>query len=583
MMDATNTNTALSSALCEELARSGLRRAIVCPGSRSTPYALALERNPAIETTVILDERSAGFIAVGAALASDLPVAVLTTSGSAVANLHPAVVEADEAGVPLILITADRPPELRATGAGQTIDQIKIFGSSVRWFAEVGTHDADDSGLIHMRSVACRAFSAAAGDPRPGPVHLNIPLREPLAPIPDPGSVSARSELALAGRGAGPLSRVVRSRGELEPEITEEIASRIAASRRPALVAGMNRNGDRLAREVTRLAEEAGAPILAEPTSQLRWGTHDRSRIITNYDSIARMANSDLVPDLVIRIGEMPTSKPLRQWIGGDGGPSQIVIEPDPAWKEPTKIADTIVRAAPENLLNDLAERLAVMPERTEWCEKWQEADRLVASAIQEELGSLPSPSEPTVWRMLAQVLADGDRVYSASSMPVRDLEAFLPCGGAAVKFFSNRGANGIDGQVSTAVGIASDALGTTYAVLGDLAFAHDQGALVSARVSDNLRLIVIDNGGGGIFDFLPIADSIEAAEMERLFTTPSELDVAAVAESHGLNVIRPASAGEFEAALAGDHDLILIETDRMENLALHRRVHQRVASVLTP
>ncbi|MFM8527824.1 MAG: 2-succinyl-5-enolpyruvyl-6-hydroxy-3-cyclohexene-1-carboxylic-acid synthase [bacterium] len=581
-MDATNSNTALSSALCEELARSGLRRAVICPGSRSTPYALALERNPAIETTVVLDERSAGFIALGAALASDLPVAVLTTSGSAVANLHPAVVEADEAGVPLILITADRPPELRGTGAGQTIDQIKIFGSAVRWFTEVGTHEADDSGLIHMRSVACRAFATAAGDPRPGPVHLNIALREPLAPTPQPGSVSAKDDLALAGRGVGPLNRVVRARGELDPAVTEEIASRIAASRRPGVLAGMKRNGDRLAHAVTRLAEEAGAPILAEPTSQLRWGAHDRSRIVATYDSIARTADPELIPDLVIRVGEMPTSKPLRQWIGSGGGPTQIVIEPDPAWKEPTKTAEMVVRAAPENLLRDLAERLAVMPERTKWCERWQAADRLVASTIQAELASISSPTEPTLWRTLAQVLAQGDRVFCASSMPIRDLEGFLPCGSAAVKFFSNRGANGIDGQISTAVGIASDALGTTYGVLGDLAFAHDQGALASARAADGLKLIVIDNGGGGIFDFLPIADMLETAEMERLFTTPSGLDVAAVAESHGMQVARPGSTGEFEAALGGGHDLILIEADRAENIALHRRINERVASVLT-
>ncbi|MFM9042552.1 MAG: 2-succinyl-5-enolpyruvyl-6-hydroxy-3-cyclohexene-1-carboxylic-acid synthase, partial [bacterium] len=218
----------------------------------------------------------------------------------------------------------------------------------------------------------------------------------------------------------------------------------------------------------------------------------------------------------------MPTSKPLRQWIGSGGGPTQIVIEPDPAWKEPTKTAEMVVRAAPENLLRDLAERLAVMPERTKWCERWQAADRLVASTIQAELASISSPTEPTLWRTLAQVIAQGDRVFCASSMPIRDLEGFLPCGSAAVKFFSNRGANGIDGQISTAVGIASDALGTTYGVLGDLAFAHDQGALASARAADGLKLIVIDNGGGGIFDFLPIADMLETAEMERLFTTPS-------------------------------------------------------------
>ncbi len=183
-MDPTNANTALASAMVEELARCGVRHAAVSPGSRSTPLALALWRHPAIEVTVLLDERSAGFFALGTALTTRVPAAVLCTSGSAAANLHPAVVEADEAGVPLIVLTADRPPELRGIGAGQTIDQLKLYGEAVRWFCEVGTHDADDEGLLHFRSVACRAYATAAGDPRPGPVHLNVPWREPLAPIP---------------------------------------------------------------------------------------------------------------------------------------------------------------------------------------------------------------------------------------------------------------------------------------------------------------------------------------------------------------------------------------------------------------
>ena len=581
-MDPTNPNTALCSALCEELARSGMRRAVICPGSRSTPLALALERNPAIETTVVLDERSAGFIALGTALASNLPVAVLTTSGSAAANLHPAVVEADEAGVPLICISADRPPELRGVGAGQTIDQIKLFGDAVRWFSEVGTHDADDAGLLHMRTVGCRAYAHAAGDPRPGPVHLNIALREPLAPTPVPGAVTATSELALRGRGAGPLTRVMRGLGELEPEAVEGLASSIAAARRPLLISGLNRNGGRLGHSVARLAEEIGAPILAEPTSQLRWGRHDRSRLITTYDAIARSAPTELRPDLVVRVGEMPTSKALRQWLGSTPDLRQVVIAPEADWKEPTKTAETIVRTDPEKLLEDLAGRLAVLPQRDEWCTRWREIDASIGAAIAVELDPQISTTEPGVWPALSQVLADGDRIYCASSMPIRDLEAFMPGGDGEVRFFSNRGANGIDGQISSAIGIASDCLGTTYAVLGDLAFAHDQGALAGLINTPRLRLIVIDNGGGGIFGFLPVSDSITASEMERLFTTPSGLDPAALAEVHGLRVSQPDTQGDFEAALAGDSQLILLRTNREENIELHRRINQTAAAVLS-
>src|SRR3954449_1443083 len=194
--------------MAEEIARSGVRRAVISPGSRSTPLAVALWREPRIEVSVILDERSAGFFALGTALATGVPAAVLCTSGSAAANLHPAVVEADEANVPLIVLTADRPPELRDIGAGQTIDQLKLYGDAVRWFCEVGTHEADDDGLLHFRSVACRAYAAAIGDPRPGPVHLNVPWREPLAPVPVEGDVTASDPLALEGRGGEPLSAV---------------------------------------------------------------------------------------------------------------------------------------------------------------------------------------------------------------------------------------------------------------------------------------------------------------------------------------------------------------------------------------
>src|SRR5262249_4570965 len=211
MMDRTNRNTALASAMAEELARSGVRRAVISPGSRSTPLAVALWRQPEIEVTVILDERSAGFFALGTGLAAGVPAAGLCTSGSAAANLHPAVIEADEAGVPMIVLTADRPPELRGIGAGQTIDQLKLYGNAVRWFCEVGTHEADDDGLLHFRAVACRAYAAAIGDPRPGPVHLNVPWREPLAPPPVEGDVTAAGPIGPGGRRGAPLDALFRA------------------------------------------------------------------------------------------------------------------------------------------------------------------------------------------------------------------------------------------------------------------------------------------------------------------------------------------------------------------------------------
>src|SRR5688572_25397416 len=241
-MDRTNRNTALASALVEELGRCGVRTAVICPGSRSTPLALALWREPAIDARVIVDERSAAFFALGAAQATRTPVAILCTSGTAAANFHPAVSEADEAAVPLIVLTADRPPELRGIGAGQTIDQLKLYGDAVRWFCEVGTHEADDDGLLHFRSVACRAHAAASGDPRPGPVHLNIPWRDPLAPEPVEGDVTATDPLALDGREGRPLTAIARGPAAPESALIDEVAERIAGAPRGLIVAG--RQGD---------------------------------------------------------------------------------------------------------------------------------------------------------------------------------------------------------------------------------------------------------------------------------------------------------------------------------------------------
>ena len=356
-MDPTNRNTALASAMVEELARCGVRRAVLSPGSRSTPLALALWRQPSIEVEVVLDERSAAFFALGSALATRTPAVALCTSGSAAAHFHPAVVEADEASVPLIVLTADRPPELRGIGAGQTIDQLKLYGDSVRWFCDVGTHEADDDGLLHFRSVACRAYAAALGDPQPGPVHLNVPWREPLAPIPAEGDVTATDPLALEGRGARPLNAVARAREAPAPTLLDELAERIAFAPRGLIVAGRQPDPG-LAEPVHALSAATGYPVLAEPTSQLRWGPDRPDALISSYDLIARERPPELAPELIVRFGDMPTSKALRQWLTSLEDLRQIVVDPLGDWREPTRRAETSVRADPGALAHGLTERL---------------------------------------------------------------------------------------------------------------------------------------------------------------------------------------------------------------------------------
>jgi 2-succinyl-5-enolpyruvyl-6-hydroxy-3-cyclohexene-1-carboxylate synthase len=577
-MDPTNRNTALASAMVEELARCGVRRAVLSPGSRSTPLAIALWRQPEIDVTVILDERSAGFFALGTALATGVPAVVLCTSGSAAANLHPAVVEADEAGVPLLVLTADRPPELRDIGAGQTIDQLKLYGDAVRWFSEVGTHEADDDGLLHFRSVACRAYASALGDPRPGPVHLNVPWREPLAPTPVEGQVAASDPLALHGRGDEPLHAMAPGAPRTDEALLDRFAEKIEGTARGLIVAGRQLDPG-LAAPVSELAAAAGYPILAEPTSQLRRGPHDRSLIVTAYDAIARDRSAALEPVLVIRFGDLPTSKPLRQWLAAIEHLEQIVVNATGEWREPTRRAGTLLRADPTATARALTERISKLRPGAEavagsqYATDWLAAERAVREAVDRHLEELDENSEPGIWSALGRALRDGDSVLAASSMPVRDLEAFLRSGPEGVRFAANRGANGIDGLVSTAAGLAAGSGSRTWAVLGDLALFHDIGGLAALTQAPELRLIVIDNAGGGIFHFLPQAEAMPANEFEALLGTPAGRDPADAARLFDLTVAAPTTPTELDQALAGEARMIVVRTDRARNLELHREL----------
>jgi 2-succinyl-5-enolpyruvyl-6-hydroxy-3-cyclohexene-1-carboxylate synthase len=578
-MDPTNGNTALASAFVEELARGGVRHAVVSPGSRSTPLAVALWRQPEIEVTVVVDERSAVFFALGEAQATRTPVAMLCTSGTAAANLHPAICEADESALPLIVLSADRPPELRGIGAGQTIDQLKLYGSSVRWFCEVGTHEADDAGLLHYRSTACRALAAARGEPRPGPVHLNLPWREPLAPIPIEGAVTATDPLALQGRDVRPLTAVTPVDMEPSAFLLDEVAGHIRDADLGVIVAG-RQPGPELRDPLAHLARVSGFPILAEPTSQLRCGPHDRSRVITAYDQLLRGKRFAEVaaPDLVLRFGEMPTSKPLREWLARSGA-DQIVIDPSGGWNEPTRRAAALLRADPTELAAGWAARLG--EERPEPA-MWLEAERTARAAIEAELGGLDEVTEPGLHHALGSAHNDGDLVYTASSMPIRDQEAFLPATEADALFLCNRGANGIDGLVSSGIGAAHASGRPTTIVTGDLGLLHDLGGLAALRdVATPVRIVVVDNDGGGIFGFLPQAGAMPGEEFEALLGTPRGVDAGKAADLFELPHRRLESLAGLPGALAAGTGLIEVSVDRQSNVGLHRRLAESVAAAI--
>ncbi|MGN6586033.1 MAG: 2-succinyl-5-enolpyruvyl-6-hydroxy-3-cyclohexene-1-carboxylic-acid synthase [Solirubrobacterales bacterium] len=582
-MDLTNANTALASAFVEELARGGLRLAVISPGSRSTPLAVALWRQPEIEVSVIVDERSAAFFALGAAQASREPVALLCTSGTALVNYHPAIAEADESAIPLLVLSADRPPELRGIGAGQTIDQIKTFGSSVRWFCEVGTHEADDDGLLHYRSIACRALSKAHGEVRPGPVHLNLPWREPLAPVPVEGAATATDPLALEGRDKRPLTAVTQI--DLEPSVfvLDEVAAHIGDAISGVIIAGRQLDPE-LREPLAHLARVSGFPILADPTSQLRCGPHDRSHVVASYDLLLRDEHfaRSVVPELVLRFGERPTSKPLRAWLAASGA-DEIVIDPYGGWNEPTNRAAAILRADPTELASGWAARLEGLEGRERPLpDRWLDAEAAAQAVLSQALTDGKEITEPELHRALGAAHRDGDLVYTSSSMPIRDQETFLAASTTDALFLSNRGANGIDGLISSGIGAARAGGRPTTIVVGDLGLLHDLGSLAALRdVSTPVRVVVIDNGGGGIFHFLPQEAAMPEDEFEALLGTPHGVDVAKAAALFDIPHRRLESLDELPEALATGTSLIEVTTDRRTNGEAHRALTARVHEAL--
>jgi len=561
-------NATFCATLVDEWVRAGLTDAVVCPGSRSTPMALALAGDERVRVHVHHDERSGAFLALGLGRATGRPAVVLTTSGTAAAELHPAVVEADLDRVPLLAVSADRPPELRDVGAPQTIDQTHLFGRSVRWFADPGPPDA--AAVATWRSLASRSMAEALG-PSAGPVHLNLPFREPLvgAPLDLPEGRPAsrpwheRQTPAATLGGAARLIPRLRGRGVL-----------VAG-------AGIDHPGAVLA-----LAERLGWPVLADPRSGCR---RAHPAAVGHADALLRAGAASLTPDVVVRLGSPPASKVLNRWLADlDPSVPQVLVERDGTWLDPDRTTATLVVAEPAVLCGAvLAELDATGHEApSDWLDRWRAADDAAEAAIADTLAGWEGATEPGVARAVAaSVPADGAVVVS-SSMPVRDLEWFAgPI--AAAEVHANRGANGIDGVVSTAVGVA--AAGRPTAVLiGDVALLHDTNGLLGlADRGVDLCIVVVHNDGGGIFSFLPQASALGTDRFEQLFGTPHGVDLTALAVAHGLPVLEALDDESAEVAVraaltAGGVHLVLVRTDRTANVAVHDQLHAATADAVT-
>jgi 2-succinyl-5-enolpyruvyl-6-hydroxy-3-cyclohexene-1-carboxylate synthase len=573
-MNETAPSVALALVIVDELARCGVQHACLAPGSRSAPLAMALSDDDRIDLHVVLDERSASFLALGIAKASGTPVAVLSTSGTAAANFHPAVVESHYARVPLLVVTADRPPELRDTGANQTIDQTNLYGTSVRWFAEVGTAGTISASVPYWRSVVARAFGRAWGPPA-GPVHLNVALREPLVQDHHAPHIPSAE---LSGRPDGsPWHRIVAGRRTISQDAVEDIAGRLAAATRPLLVGG---SGTFDSRTLLDFAGERGLPILAEPTSGLRSGPN----AVSTYDALLRVGSwvEAHRPDVVLRVGKSGTSKALASYL--DARVEQILVDDDPAFDDPERTATTVVGANPSELGAALLG--SASEGSSEWLEEWRKAERVARAAIDSVLDEDDAPSEPRAARDVAVAMPEGSTLVVASSMPVRDLDWFM-APRSDLRVLANRGASGIDGFVSTALGCAVATLGPIAALAGDLSMLHDANGFTLANAADvDIVFVVLNNDGGGIFSFLPQAEWPES--FESLFGTPHGLDFRKYADFFRCGYERLERAGDLDMTLkqafaAGGPQLIEITTDRPANVELHRRVWKAVEQAINP
>ena len=571
-MTATDTYMLLR-AFCDELGRCGLRAACTSPGSRCTPLVLSLVREPAIAAYSHLDERCAGFFALGLAKASGRPVAVACTSGTAAAELAPAVHEAREARVPLIVLTADRPPELRDVGAGQTIDQIELYGSAAKWFMEVGTHEATPARLGWMRALACRAYLTAL-DRRPGVVHLNFPLREPLV-LDGPLGPDA------SGRAGGaPWVARTASDPRPSPHAVAQLMADLEVCELGVIVCGRSERDPGLGAAVAGFAEAAGYPVLADPLSGARRG----ELAIAHYDALLRDERfaADQSPELILRIGDLPTSKPLRAWLAARSEACQVALDPEAAWQDPDAIVDRVLPGDPATMLAEATERLSRGVDAP-WARAWRRADDRAAQAIAATLGD--ELSEPWVAAEVAAALPRQATLFVASSMPVRDVETFFAARDDPPRVLSNRGANGIDGTVSAAFGAAAADHGPVVLLTGDVALAHDVGGLLAAsRLQIAITIVLLNNDGGGIFNFLAVAGEADAFEAH--VATPHGLDFAHAAALYGCGHELLDSTGAFTAALARSlhapgTTILEVRTDRAENVDLHRRAWAAVARSL--
>lgn len=561
-------------AFVDELAKIGVQDVVVSPGSRSTPLAIMMAEHPAMRVHINIDERSAAFFALGMAKAKRHPIALLCTSGTAVANYFPAVVEAYYSRVPLIVITADRPHELRDVGAPQAIDQLNIYGRYAKWFVEMALPEKSTDMLRYARTMAARAAGMAMNAPA-GPVHLNFPLREPLVPI-----VHEETWEQIEAKEPS-YTMVIPGKMTIGMEQIQELYNELSSAEKGLIVCGQI-DQPAFAEAVTKLAEMLDFPILADPLSQLRSGTHAKEYIIDSYDAILKDETiaASLVPDVVIRFGAMPVSKPLFLLLKRYPSIKQIVVDGEGGWREPTLMASYMVYCDEVEFCRRLIDIGASKQSKSQWSTTWKMINDIAKSVLleatmEEEL------FEGKVFTELSQLLPDGATLFVGNSMPIRDTDTFFFTNDKGIRILANRGANGIDGVVSSALG-ASAVTEPLVLVIGDLSFYHDLNGLLAAKMHGlHATIIVLNNNGGGIFSFLPQAKHKKHFEM--LFGTPTDLQFEHAVRMYEGNYQKIKTWDEFrhyvtQSLTTDGLHVMEVCTSRENNVRKHRLLWEKVS-----
>ena len=586
-MKVENKNYVFANAFVDELAKSGVRHCCICPGSRSSPLSISFGRVEAIKKWVHLDERSAAFYALGISKLLGEPVALVCSSGTATANFLAGAVEATHSNVPLLILTADRPPELQDWGALQTIDQSSIYGRHVKWSVNIPAPEISKSMISYIRAMANRAVSTSMGSPR-GPVHFNFPFRDPLEPAEIAEDIelyaSSSDNEIFSGRNSGrAFMTSTRPDYSLGKEKLRYIASKFESMERGLIICGPQMTA-KLGHDIANLASKLKYPILADVLSNIRCGDHDRSFIIDHYDGFIR--NSDLQrelsPEVVIRFGSLPVSKPLVEFLNRQAKAMHVLVTEDDRWRDPLHISSEIVHGDPVDFCKCLVDSLRDLRRSDTWLNAWTRISKNAEISMADTLEGFDVMFEGKIFLELSRLLPDNSLVFAGNSMPVRDMDSFFPSSEKDIRFLANRGASGIDGVVSTALGAAAVTDRTSVLILGDISFYHDMNGLLAAKSKQiPATIIVINNNGGGIFSFLPQSNYKEY--FESYFGTPHDLEFKSAAELYGMNYYKVENWKEFRLAVESSlrskrTEIIEIRCDRTENVRLHKKVWESVS-----